>query len=99
MIRSADWLWRLSTALAAAVVASAQTPVLDCAAQNPATGDITAFFGYTSNTVSTTIPLGSANNINTGIVYGTIRTTFPVGTEHVLFSVRFDKALTVVWTL
>jgi hypothetical protein len=83
-----------------AVSAQAQIPVLDCAVLNPRTGQITAFFGYKSNTnAPTAIPFGASNFVDRGTVTGTIPVTFPRPSEQVLFSVTFFSGQTVAWHL
>jgi hypothetical protein len=93
-------MWKLALAIPA-VTAQAQTPVVDCAILNSQTGQVTAFFGYTSNTnAPTTIPLGANNSLaGPATLYGSIPVTFPQQAAHVLFSVKFIPPQTVAWTL
>ena len=81
-------------------VVSAQTPVVDCVVQNAKTGDLVAYFGYTSNAnPPVTIPPGNSNAQLGGILIGTVPTTFASTAEHILFAVRFHSPTIVSWTL
>jgi hypothetical protein len=96
----AAWMWVLLFAIVSTAVGSAQTPVVDCAVLNTAKGEITAFFGYTSNVnAPTEFPLLSNNFIDLGTVAGTIPAIFPRVQEHMLFSVRFPQTLAATWRL
>src|ERR1700680_820821 len=92
---------RLVLFAAMAIPAGAQVPVLDCAAFNSQTNQITAFFGYSSNSSApTNIPLGADNFVDAlGLLHGSIPIAFPQTAEHVLFSVTFSSTQSVGWHL
>jgi len=85
----------LTLPLLAIGVVSAQTPVVDCVVQNAQTGDLVAYFGYTSNIPPVTIPPGNSNAQLGGALIGTVPTTFASTAEHILFAVRFQPPATV----
>jgi hypothetical protein len=85
-------------AISTVVILGAQQPVLDCAVLNSQAGQITAYFGYTGASPGSTVPLGGNNFIDAGgIVYGSVPQSFPQAAQHIVFSVKFNSALTVGW--
>jgi hypothetical protein len=84
-----------------AIAAYAQTPTVDCVVQNTQTGLYTAYFGYTgNNNSSSTIPIGALNYVDsTGMLRGSVPTSFTPNSQQMLFSVTFAAGVTPGWHL
>ena len=74
----------------ATAASGAVTPLLDC--YTLSNGIYTLVFGYTNTGASTTIPIGSFNQIAPAALQGKQPTSFAAGTRHGVFTLKIAQS-------
>jgi|CZKG01.1.fsa_nt_gi hypothetical protein len=91
----------VGTVSAGAASAEGISPIVDCIAHNPGTGDLWVYYGYVNTGGQTSIPFGDINQVVPGIQYQGQPTVFNTGIYPRVFRATFNQfAFTAIaWEL
>ncbi len=86
---------------AGAASAEGISPIVDCIAHNPATGNLWVYYGYVNSGVQVSVPFGETNEVVPGIGYQGQPTVINTGVYPAVFRATFNQFAfeSIAWEL